>query len=295
MLNRGNRGCRCGEMADAQDLKSWDRKKSCGFKSRHRHHCSTQLASRSAPVATIGQRIQCQKIETCIHVQVERPFVRCQAINLGLGFGQQSLREVLKAQIVAIERRGRRSRRSSGINRAKRLKIVSVPGNDTDPGTRHAPKPAQVLSGHLRQVDRKHQQVGCAHAIQRRHQPAQRTARGRRILHHFNVRRTPGGPAARRYPERLRLQFLQNTKLSGPKRFSPDLKGRLVHAHPARKSASEKHRREGHITPTRSLPPVRMTARKPPRPFRNCSAPGAKAPFIQWHGRHSSPPRKRNP
>src|SRR2546422_764394 len=26
-------------MADAQDLKSWDHKKSCGFKSRHRHHC----------------------------------------------------------------------------------------------------------------------------------------------------------------------------------------------------------------------------------------------------------------
>ena len=25
-------------MADAQDLKSWDRKKSCGFKSRHRHY-----------------------------------------------------------------------------------------------------------------------------------------------------------------------------------------------------------------------------------------------------------------
>ena len=24
-------------MADAQDLKSWDLKKSCGFKSRHRH------------------------------------------------------------------------------------------------------------------------------------------------------------------------------------------------------------------------------------------------------------------
>src|SRR5208283_2778554 len=31
--------CRCGEMADAQDLKSWDLKKSCGFKSRHRHRC----------------------------------------------------------------------------------------------------------------------------------------------------------------------------------------------------------------------------------------------------------------
>jgi hypothetical protein len=28
---------RCGEMADAQDLKSWDHKKSCGFKSHHRH------------------------------------------------------------------------------------------------------------------------------------------------------------------------------------------------------------------------------------------------------------------
>jgi hypothetical protein len=26
-------------MADAQDLKSWDRKKSCGFESHHRHHC----------------------------------------------------------------------------------------------------------------------------------------------------------------------------------------------------------------------------------------------------------------
>ncbi len=24
-------------MADAQDLKSWDHKKSCGFESRHRH------------------------------------------------------------------------------------------------------------------------------------------------------------------------------------------------------------------------------------------------------------------
>ena len=29
---------RCGEMADAQDLKSWDRKKSCEFESHHRHH-----------------------------------------------------------------------------------------------------------------------------------------------------------------------------------------------------------------------------------------------------------------
>ena len=31
----GNR--RCGEMADAQDLKSWDPKKSCEFESHHRH------------------------------------------------------------------------------------------------------------------------------------------------------------------------------------------------------------------------------------------------------------------
>jgi hypothetical protein len=29
--------CRCGEMADAQDLKSWDLKKSCRFESDHRH------------------------------------------------------------------------------------------------------------------------------------------------------------------------------------------------------------------------------------------------------------------
>ena len=29
---------RCGEMADAQDLKSWVHKKTCGFESHHRHH-----------------------------------------------------------------------------------------------------------------------------------------------------------------------------------------------------------------------------------------------------------------
>src|SRR4026208_569762 len=28
---------RCGEMADAQDLKPWGRKKPCGFESHHRH------------------------------------------------------------------------------------------------------------------------------------------------------------------------------------------------------------------------------------------------------------------
>ena len=36
---------RCGEMADAQDLKSWDRKKSCEFESHHRHQPSL-IASR---------------------------------------------------------------------------------------------------------------------------------------------------------------------------------------------------------------------------------------------------------
>ena len=30
-------GCRCGEMADAQDLKSWGCKKPCRFESDHRH------------------------------------------------------------------------------------------------------------------------------------------------------------------------------------------------------------------------------------------------------------------
>ena len=36
-------GCRCGEMADAQDLKSWARNKACGFKSHHRHHLKYNL------------------------------------------------------------------------------------------------------------------------------------------------------------------------------------------------------------------------------------------------------------
>lgn len=32
-------------MADAQDLKSWDRKKSCGFESHHRHHSTSSKLS----------------------------------------------------------------------------------------------------------------------------------------------------------------------------------------------------------------------------------------------------------
>src|SRR2546426_69751 len=32
--------CRCGEMADAQDLKSWGLKKPCRFESDHRHQAS---------------------------------------------------------------------------------------------------------------------------------------------------------------------------------------------------------------------------------------------------------------
>ncbi len=32
-------------MADAQDLKSWDYKKSCGFKSRHRHQLLRRVCS----------------------------------------------------------------------------------------------------------------------------------------------------------------------------------------------------------------------------------------------------------
>ncbi len=34
----GSNARRCGEMADAQDLKSWALKKACGFESHHRHH-----------------------------------------------------------------------------------------------------------------------------------------------------------------------------------------------------------------------------------------------------------------
>ena len=37
-------GCRCGEMADARDLKSRDRKTSCGFESHHRHQRAPQYA-----------------------------------------------------------------------------------------------------------------------------------------------------------------------------------------------------------------------------------------------------------
>jgi hypothetical protein len=38
LKTRQTNDCRCGEMADAQDLKSWGRKKPCGFESHHRHH-----------------------------------------------------------------------------------------------------------------------------------------------------------------------------------------------------------------------------------------------------------------
>src|SRR5436190_24175906 len=37
LFARARWNCRCGEMADAQDLKSWGLKKPCGFESHHRH------------------------------------------------------------------------------------------------------------------------------------------------------------------------------------------------------------------------------------------------------------------
>ncbi len=64
-------------MADAQDLKSWDINKSCGFKSRHRHHVfavnladsSTASASRfhdrllSAAVSTLTPRVARKELQ----------------------------------------------------------------------------------------------------------------------------------------------------------------------------------------------------------------------------------------
>ena len=38
---------RCGEMADAQDLKSWDLKKSCRFESGHRHQFNVRRSGGS--------------------------------------------------------------------------------------------------------------------------------------------------------------------------------------------------------------------------------------------------------
>ena len=39
-------------MADAQDLKSWDRKKSCEFESHHRHHFKKHNKIKANGVAT---------------------------------------------------------------------------------------------------------------------------------------------------------------------------------------------------------------------------------------------------
>src|SRR2546423_1557377 len=44
---------RCGEMADAQDLKSWDLKKSCRFESGHRHQTSLE-AQRDRSLSAIA-------------------------------------------------------------------------------------------------------------------------------------------------------------------------------------------------------------------------------------------------
>ena len=66
--------CRCGEMADAQDLKSWDPKKSCRFESDHRHQinkhhgclspfftgvvcCDTSQFTRVTPTLQFGHAI----------------------------------------------------------------------------------------------------------------------------------------------------------------------------------------------------------------------------------------------
>ena len=50
-------GCRCGEMADAQDLKSWGLKKPCGFESHHRHQTlSYDSATRIEELLNVNQK-----------------------------------------------------------------------------------------------------------------------------------------------------------------------------------------------------------------------------------------------
>ena len=45
-------------MADAQDLKSWDHKKSCGFESHHRHQCNNHSVKQAYnAVSDFGKRL----------------------------------------------------------------------------------------------------------------------------------------------------------------------------------------------------------------------------------------------
>ena len=55
--DRALHACRCGEMADAQDLKSWGRKKPCGFESHHRHQ--HQFRPIESAVCTIWVFVAC--------------------------------------------------------------------------------------------------------------------------------------------------------------------------------------------------------------------------------------------
>ncbi len=97
MANTQNPYCsRCGEMADAQDLKSWDLKKSCRFESDHRH----------------------QKLKLPAHSQVQAQTNSClnNARQLGTATGLYE-GATFRTQFMArqVERQRRHSRNSYGL------------------------------------------------------------------------------------------------------------------------------------------------------------------------------------
>jgi|SRR5437879_4941830 len=55
----------------------------------------------------------------------------------------------------------------------------------------------------------------------------------------------------------------------------------VIFLYAARRSSSQKHRSQCHATSTGSIPPLKIAARKPPRPFKDCSVPRAKSWSIQ--------------
>src|SRR6266568_937726 len=125
------------------------------------------------------------------------------------------------------------------------------------------------------------------HSRQRHSEPAKRSARRWIVLHKLYFWRSPNRISSRRNEKFRGFQFPQQIELNLPERFAAKQQCCFVLAHPARFAAGEQHRADVHAIASGmravecNSPSVKILARKPPRPFRNASAPDAMARSIQ--------------
>src|SRR6267143_4436879 len=141
----------------------------------------------------------------------------------------------------------------------------------------------QILFVHERHVYRERQQMSRGCTRQSCADAAKRTARRRVVCHKRDIGRAPRRISACGNQNLEWRESSQKTELNSPERLSAKQQRRFIPAHPARLAAGKQNRADVHppISETsavdRNLPSLKIKARKPPRPLRNCSAPGAIA------------------